>query len=617
MNIKKGIFLWLFVVLSLCSLEVKAQLRANKIEKTISISNIPKEIEDWIKSEFAKKNKKPIYDFNGAGFYNTHNGKLIGYIKGFDASLKFSTGIINLSNEIISQDLPTVIQIYPDGRFEADFPLAFPICTNAIINDVWIPFYLEPEQTLAIILDYKDLMHNKENVKFRNVAYKGALEQINTELLNFDYNKRDYEDIQRKIESLSADEFKNYQLAEQKENLAKFDLYIKNHTVSTKAVTIVKNDIYLSTAANLFMFAEMKNRALMNDNPSKTTSSLIPASYYNFLKELPLNDQSLAVSSVFGEFINNLQFCQPFRVEPNRKTFIVRPTKKILEYFDEQGIAVLQEDRDLCNKVLNDPFKLDKVELEKYNAKIAQFKEKYKEQIAEYQQKYVNPLFKGNSINVVKEYWRLKDSVALNVLGLQKNLVYDITKIRSLEFDIERAEQKNASQYWEGLQKEISNPFLIEEGNNVFYKVFPSENAISHVLPLGKATTIFNTIINPFKGKVLFVDFWSTTCAPCVENIKNMREIRKKYEGNKDFEFLFITEETESPLASYSKFIKSEELKNSFRLSGDDYNYLRQLFKFSGIPKYVVIDRKGNVLYDNFQMHNFEFELTSILDLTK
>jgi hypothetical protein len=59
--------------------------------------------------------------------------------------------------------------------------------------------------------------------------------------------------------------------------------------------------------------------------------------------------------------------------------------------------------------------------------------------------------------------------------------------------------------------------------------------------------------------------------------------------------------------------VEEQSLKNIYSLSVDDFNYLRQLFKFNGIPRYVVIDKEGNVIYDNFPIRNFEPFLENIM----
>ena len=46
----------------------------------------------------------------------------------------------------------------------------------------------------------------------------------------------------------------------------------------------------------------------------------------------------------------------------------------------------------------------------------------------------------------------------------------------------------------------------------------------------------------------------------------------------------------------------------SYRVSADEYRALRELFKFNGIPRYVLMDTDGKIRNDNFQMHNLTTE---------
>lgn len=231
------------------------------------------------------------------------------------------------------------------------------------------------------------------------------------------------------------------------------------------------------------------------------------------------------------------------------------------------------------------------------------------------------------------EKWQLRDSIVKNVFHLEKNLVYEIIKIRALDYDIQRSNSENAHNYWSELQKDITNPFLKEEGKRIVDQQYPinsfenkflndnlnckvniNATAFSNKLPEGKATDIFKNIINSHKGKILFIDFWATSCGPCVATIKKMKETRKEHKDNANFEFVFITDESLSPVESYDKFVKEQELENIYRLSSDDYNRLRQLFKFNGIPRYIVVDKKGEVIIDKFPMHNFNYLLNGILE---
>ena len=132
-------------------------------------------------------------------------------------------------------------------------------------------------------------------------------------------------------------------------------------------------------------------------------------------------------------------------------------------------------------------------------------------------------------------------------------------------------------------------------------------------LPEGKATTIFKNIVDKHKGKILFVDFWATTCGPCVGNIKRMKEIRATYKNSKDIDFVFITSKRESPERTYNKFITDQDLVNTYRLEQDDFNYLRQLFSFNGIPQYIVLNKNGDVIDDDYKMYSFSHTVDNII----
>lgn len=93
-----------------------------------------------------------------------------------------------------------------------------------------------------------------------------------------------------------------------------------------------------------------------------------------------------------------------------------------------------------------------------------------------------------------------------------------------------------------------------------------------------------------------------------------MKEVREKYRGNPDFEFVFITSEEASPLEAYKKFTDEQDLVHTYRVSADTYICFCQLFRFTGIPHYVVMDREGRLIDRNFDMRRFEMSLGKILE---
>ncbi|SHG55886.1 Thiol-disulfide isomerase or thioredoxin [Salegentibacter echinorum] len=602
-------------------------------------SSVPEKVSKWIDNELAKVKAKPLKDFDSPQFFKRGTARIIGYLKGYDVSLGFTTGIIYLGNDITGEDFPVVVQIHPDGRFEADLSISAPLYTTQfVIENKVIPFYIESGQTLAITLDLFELLQMDiaslfEN-KFKNVDFKGPLATENQELIGFDFRGTDYNELRNKLKTLPPKAFKEEQLENLKQDLDALDAYKahasvikteksldgktqgKKTTILPKVYSVLKNKILLKNAYTLLNYVNDRKYEATRDTTNAVLKLPVPIDFYDFLKDMPLDAKSLLVSGEFGGFINQLEFAEPLNIHPKNNS--TQPEKSILEYFEDEGIQISKDEKALYAERSWTSLEKAKQFYKENHENFIAFREKYKEELEVYSDKYLKPLkaAQAKPQQISMEKWRLRDSVLTQAMGLEKSLAYEIVKLRALKFDIERSKPEVARDYWKRLKKDISHPFLIEEGDRIVEELFPETGKTAYKLPPGKATDVFKGIVDPFKGKIVFVDFWSTWCGPCIAGIKRMKDTREKYKGNKDFVFIFITDHS-SPIPQYKKFVEEQELEHVYRLSDDDYKYLRELFQFNGIPRYVAINKEGDVINDNFPMHNFEGELSGILKENK
>ncbi len=100
--------------------------------------------------------------------------------------------------------------------------------------------------------------------------------------------------------------------------------------------------------------------------------------------------------------------------------------------------------------------------------------------------------------------------------------------------------------------------------------------------------------LSDFRGKVVYVDFWATNCAPCVAEIPYMKKLQEAYKG-KDIVFLMVSFDKSKELLG--KFIQQREFTGLHVMLPRGFASDAALkYHISGIPRYLIVDRKGNLV---------------------
>lgn len=96
------------------------------------------------------------------------------------------------------------------------------------------------------------------------------------------------------------------------------------------------------------------------------------------------------------------------------------------------------------------------------------------------------------------------------------------------------------------------------------------------------------------KDKVVVLDFFSTTCAPCIEELPQMEQARRELNTRADVHFLLVVSDlggdTPESIRSYAK-----ERGIDMAIAYDKGAVAHDAFGFVGVPALVVLDKSGSI----------------------
>ncbi|MBP3409073.1 MAG: thioredoxin family protein [Bacteroidaceae bacterium] len=207
---------------------------------------------------------------------------------------------------------------------------------------------------------------------------------------------------------------------------------------------------------------------------------------------------------------------------------------------------------------------------------------------------------RNDTLLTVSDYWSLAMECSSKATGLSANSFMGQWCMMRGIFGFKIKEHENTpdyvASYVAGTMPYITSPILSHHFTKAYreyvkkfeVKTTPEENLAFD--------PVIQRIIAPYKGNVLFLDFWNMGCGPCRATMMEQRNFIKDMQG-KPVKFLYITEDKyrESSEEWLGKtYIEGEHIY----ISSKDWEYLQAKLRFIGIPFSCIIDMNGTLHRD-------------------
>lgn len=551
---------------------------AEEIKRRISV---PDGVKDYAKN--IKDNGQSLEPNEFTMDSATIKGTIYAFDKRCFGSRMSGEVTVYIYNPIYGDQLSYSAPINPDNTFEIEVPMTtknqivYLSISPAISNNV----LLTAGKTVVVDYDFYEVYKPWE-LPNRNLNPYFSGENAD---INYALTKSVVNDFFRTV---SDDEIVDFSMSEYKDFIIKnyniFKKNIDNLSVTKRSKELLDIDLKSEMAYLLSMgqhFIESANaRRSGNKEPNPNFKRPeMGKDYLDYPKILGLDDINMFYANMFSYNITGWRMClqQVFNKNLSWEEYnnLVNLTWKELESYtdipeNEKPVhASLVEKLEKSETCTDD----EKAFFKKYYSVV----DKHMMDIqwgTEDANACTNEVF-GTGGSFFKDFIKLQEYCRSleSMIVVPDSLVAEIEKMR-FPFYAEYVKAQNAA---------ITAKIEAEKARGGYF---------IHQAGESEGDSLFVDLLKDFKGKVVLIDFWNTWCGPCRSAIKQMEPMEKSFEG-KDVVFLYLADES-SPLEEYNNVIVSMK-GHHYRLTSKQSTSLKNKWKFSGIPSYVIVGRDGMV----------------------
>ena len=115
------------------------------------------------------------------------------------------------------------------------------------------------------------------------------------------------------------------------------------------------------------------------------------------------------------------------------------------------------------------------------------------------------------------------------------------------------------------------------------------------------------------KGKMLFIDIWATYCPDCRKELPALETLQQTYKGKP---ITFVSISVDRDKEAWKKMVKEKKLSGIHLYASPETKELfKKLYDLRSIPRYMLVDKEGNIISINAPMPSKSTALESLINL--
>ena len=496
--------------------------------------------------------------------YQKGKAILSGTIANYDPNdhLIFKIGAPNIVMEAAETLYPT---IEADGSFKINIPLYHSAQVRMMIGNADLVILLSPEKETNVAI-------NLSNPPGKQFVFSDQYATINNEWCQPElitkippvYSDGDLLDS---IVGISANEFK-------KRCINQYKRYVTHNNAQLQFSEDTRTLANLSCAfdclENLYaaryylQTAYQKKKNMTWEQASAAFADFdLPIGFYDFLKDFPVN-HPLAL------------YCYNYRKALSGELYELHHDPLKFEKYLLAKVTLTEEEQTLIHQYetalkTGIPFQ--------QGSELMALSVKYSKE---------DELFRWELFSKTKE--RLS-----NIMQDSTCLIVDYVRtvyMRSSLYNL-----KPLTTLQELMASEITNPIFLGIIQDMNRQMQPRQKTITKKFTICEAPQVpekelLPALIARHKGKVQFIDFWATWCGGCRQIIKEYEPLKKEI-GEDKVAFIYLT--GPSSIKKTWDILIQDIAGEHYWLNKEQWGYLWNHFQMTGLPMYLIIDKKGNI----------------------